>query len=198
MGAQQRLVALGIHLELVEQLIDRDPGEARRKLHEVRSELDGALEEIRSLASGVYPSLLADSGLPEALRAVALKLYRCPCRRPRSRPLLPGGGARRLLLLSRSRAECREARPRGASAHDPGRRRRRAQIRGSRRRRGLRSPDPARRGCRARRHRLDAVGGTLEIHSAPGEGTVVVGRVPHRSRRSARPPIGAKGLQRTP
>ena len=73
-GAQQRLVALGIQLELTEELIRRDRERGFEKLHALGDEVEQTLEEIQALGRGVYPSLLADRGLAEALRAAALRL----------------------------------------------------------------------------------------------------------------------------
>jgi signal transduction histidine kinase len=70
-GAQQRLVALRIRLGLAEDLLATDPAAGVRELHELGFEADRALDELRSLAHGVYPPLLTDRGLPDALRAVA-------------------------------------------------------------------------------------------------------------------------------
>ncbi len=70
-GAQQRLVALRIELELAEELVRRDPEGGVERLRRLEQDVDDALEELRGLAHGVYPPLLADRGLPEALQAVA-------------------------------------------------------------------------------------------------------------------------------
>ena len=70
-GAQQRLVALKIELELAEQLLDTDPAAGRERVRQLGSDVDEALEELRALAHGVYPPVLADRGLADALRAVA-------------------------------------------------------------------------------------------------------------------------------
>jgi signal transduction histidine kinase len=70
-GAQQRLVALRIELELAEDVVRQDPERGAARLRELEGELDEALEELRSLAHGVYPPLLADRGLSDALRSVA-------------------------------------------------------------------------------------------------------------------------------
>jgi len=70
-GAQQRLVALRIELELAEELVRRDPERGANRLHELEEGVDEALEELRSLAHGVYPPVLADQGLTEALRAAS-------------------------------------------------------------------------------------------------------------------------------
>lgn len=72
-GAQQRLVALRIELELAEEVVRRDPERAAERLRELECEVDEALEELRALAHGVYPPTLADRGLDEALRAVAIR-----------------------------------------------------------------------------------------------------------------------------
>ena len=72
-GGQQRLVALRIRLELAEELMKQDPGRARNMLHQLGGEVEAALDELRSLAAGVYPSLLAARGLPDAIRTAALQ-----------------------------------------------------------------------------------------------------------------------------
>jgi signal transduction histidine kinase len=72
-GAQQSLVALRIRLELAGELLGESPVRAEQLLTDLATEVDGALEEVRSLARGVYPSLLADRGLSEALSAAALR-----------------------------------------------------------------------------------------------------------------------------
>ena len=72
-GAQQRLVALRIELELVEGLVQTDAVLGAERLRELAHDVDEALEELRALAHGVYPPLLADRGLEEALRSVAAR-----------------------------------------------------------------------------------------------------------------------------
>jgi signal transduction histidine kinase len=70
-GAQQRLVALRIRLELAGDVVKQEPRQGAGMLRELGAELEEALDEVRSLAHGIYPSVLADQGLCEALRAVA-------------------------------------------------------------------------------------------------------------------------------
>jgi signal transduction histidine kinase len=70
-GAQQRLIALRIHLSMAEELDAADPRQWAETLKRLGIELDKTLDELRALAHGVYPSLLADRGLAEALRSVA-------------------------------------------------------------------------------------------------------------------------------
>jgi signal transduction histidine kinase len=72
-GGQQRLVALRIRLELAEEVMGQDPVRARTLLHRLGLEVDIAIDELRSLAAGVYPSLLAARGLSDAIRSAALQ-----------------------------------------------------------------------------------------------------------------------------
>ena len=70
-GAQQRLVALNVKLGLLERLVDRDPEQARTVASQLQGEANDALEELRDLARGIYPPLLADQGLVAALESQA-------------------------------------------------------------------------------------------------------------------------------
>jgi signal transduction histidine kinase len=72
-GAQQDLVALGIKLRLTGLTVDEDPAEAKEMLGELRADAAGALANLRDLARGIYPPLLADLGLVAALNAQANK-----------------------------------------------------------------------------------------------------------------------------
>jgi len=70
-GAQQDLVALAINLKLAATAIDGDL--ARQMLGDLQAQAAGALENLRDLARGIYPPLLADLGLAAALGAQAAK-----------------------------------------------------------------------------------------------------------------------------
>ena len=70
-GAQQHLVALAVKVRLANQLFERDPDKARALLEELGGDLEDTLQELRDLAHGIYPPLLADKGLPQALAAAA-------------------------------------------------------------------------------------------------------------------------------
>ena len=70
-GAQQSLVALRIRLELAVQLLEENPAHARQLMSQLATEVDETLDEVRDLARGVYPHLLADRGLGGALQATA-------------------------------------------------------------------------------------------------------------------------------
>lgn len=70
-GAQARLVALGMNLGLAEQQLAKDPDKAHEHLAEARAAAVAALQELRDLARGIHPPILADRGLDAAIRAVA-------------------------------------------------------------------------------------------------------------------------------
>jgi signal transduction histidine kinase len=72
-GAQQQLVALQVKLRLTDAVIDRDPVKAHQLLDELQRESNDALEDLRDLARGIYPPLLADKGLVTALESQARK-----------------------------------------------------------------------------------------------------------------------------
>ena len=72
-GAQQQLVSLAVKLRLAEQLATRDPDRTQTMLAELRDEATDALEDLRDLARGIYPPLLADQGLAAALESQARK-----------------------------------------------------------------------------------------------------------------------------
>jgi signal transduction histidine kinase len=72
-GAQQQLVALTVKLRLAEQLTTRDPDEAAKVLRGLQVDATATLEDLRDLARGIYPPLLADRGLAEALASQGRK-----------------------------------------------------------------------------------------------------------------------------
>ncbi|MFI5930976.1 sensor histidine kinase [Actinoplanes sp. NPDC051494] len=73
-GAQARLVSLGMTIGLAEELLDRDPGAARKLLVEARESSGAALVELRDLVRGIHPPVLAERGLDGAVRALAMSL----------------------------------------------------------------------------------------------------------------------------
>ncbi|GGS65136.1 sensor histidine kinase [Streptomyces cinerochromogenes] len=76
-GAQARLVAMGMTLDAAERLLETDPGAVRGLLAEARQSSSAALEELRDLVRGIHPPVLADRGLTDAVRALAMV---CPVR----------------------------------------------------------------------------------------------------------------------
>ena len=183
-GAQQRLVALRIELELAEELVRRDPEQGANRLHELEQEVDWALEELRELAHGVYPPLLADQGLVEALLAVARRspvrveiqahgveryapeiesaVYFCVLEALQN--VVKHAGAHRVVVRLDGGANSEL----GLSVRDDG----------GAPRDGAIVPGA---GITNMRDRLAAVGGDLEVTSTTGVGTTVRGRVPTQS-----------------
>jgi signal transduction histidine kinase len=70
-GAQARLVALAMNLGLAEQQLAKDPEKAHEHLAEARAGAAAALQELRDLARGIHPPILADRGLDAAIRGLA-------------------------------------------------------------------------------------------------------------------------------
>jgi signal transduction histidine kinase len=70
-GAQQRLVALALELQVVRSKLGTDPEAAAGLLEAAADELTGATQELRELARGLHPPVLADRGLVPALEALA-------------------------------------------------------------------------------------------------------------------------------
>ena len=179
-GAQQRLVALRVRVELAGELMGEDPGRGATLLGELGSELEEALDEVRSLARGIYPSLLADRGLVEALRAAGR-------RHPVPTTIDADGVGRYPPELERAvYFSCLEAlqnsakHASGASTVsitlvDNGALRFAVRDDGI----GFVVADiRSGQGLTNMRDRLAAVGGELTIESAPGEGTTVFGVIP--------------------
>jgi len=182
-GAQQQLVALAVKLRLTEQLAERDPAKAREMLGQLQAETNDALEDLRDLARGIYPPLLADKGLTAALEAQTRKA-------PMRVELSPDGIGRYpqeieaavyfcCLEALQNVAKYANASHVGIELSDDGR-----DLAFEVRDDGV-GFDPASTGSgtglQGMADRLDAIGGSLEVRSAPGEGTTVRGVVPSRA-----------------
>jgi signal transduction histidine kinase len=74
-GAQQRLVSLGIRLRAVQAAVPREADELASRLEDLVAETTSALDDLRELARGIHPAILAEGGLPSALKVLA---RRCP------------------------------------------------------------------------------------------------------------------------
>jgi signal transduction histidine kinase len=70
-GAQQRLVAMAVKIGLLSRMSDDDPAAVQPMLDDLRSEVQATIDELRELAHGIYPPLLRNHGLGEALRSAA-------------------------------------------------------------------------------------------------------------------------------
>jgi signal transduction histidine kinase len=182
-GGQQRLVALRIRLELAEELMKQDPGRAKSMLQTLGSEVDAALDELRSLAAGVYPSLLVARGLADAIRTAALQS-------PVPTVVEVDGSDRYPQEIETAAYFCCIEALQNVAKHAPDATS--ASISLSRNgdlRFEVRDDGPgfvvgdgaAGDGLMNMRDRLAAVGGELDVRSAPGTGTVVVGTIPVRA-----------------
>jgi len=179
-GAQQQLVALRITLQLARQLVAESPGEAAELLAHTEQEAQDALEELRDLARGIYPPLLADLGLPAALDAQARKA-------PLPVTVQADGIGRYpqdveaavyfcvLEALQNVTKYAQASAAVVALAHGDGWLAFTVSDNG----RGFDpAAAPAGTGVQGMADRLAALGGTLHVTSAPGHGTQVTGRVP--------------------
>jgi signal transduction histidine kinase len=178
-GAQQRLVALCIHLELAAER-SADPVEAEG-LRGLAVEVEQALDEIRSLTHGIYPSTLLEQGLAAAVRSAAL---RSPVPASVS---AEGLGEYPREITSAVYFCCVEA-LQNVAKHAPGARCARIVLRESDSDLCFSVSDdgPGFRHDSARvgagmvnmRDRISSVGGKLTVESRPGHGTRVNGRIP--------------------
>jgi signal transduction histidine kinase len=178
-GGQQRLVALRIRLELAEEVMSQDPGRARSVLHRLGGEVDAALDELRSLAAGVYPSLLSARGLSDALRTAALQS-------PMPTSVKVDGSDRYPREVETAAYFCCVEALQNVAKHAPGATSvtvflsRNGDLRFEVRDDGpgFVVDDATGHGLLNMRDRIAAVGGTLEIRSVLGAGTAVVGTIP--------------------
>jgi signal transduction histidine kinase len=187
-GAQQQLVALAVKLRLVETLTQKDSPKAAAMAGQAKAELQQALEDLRDLARGIYPPLLADRGLPAAVETQARKaplpvtvgsdgLGRYPQEAEAAAYFCVLEALQNVAKYAEAtRAEVRLGEERGHltfTVIDDGR--------------GF---DPATTprgsGLQNMADRVEALGGSFEIESSPGRGTTVSGRIPVTKGEAAR------------
>jgi signal transduction histidine kinase len=70
-GTQQRLVSLVLDLRAAEAAVPPERPELRAQVGRVADGLTGALEELRELSRGIHPAILSEGGLAPALKALA-------------------------------------------------------------------------------------------------------------------------------
>jgi signal transduction histidine kinase len=180
-GAQQRLVALQIELTLEAEKADHDHPAEAATLREFSAQIDEALEDFRSMTRGIYPAILSDRGISDAVRAAALgspvpttvhadnlteypqeiatAVYFC-CLEALQNVAKHASTATAVRILLRERnSELHFS----VSDNGPGFRTDRARL-------GA--------GMINMRDRLSVVGGELTVHSTPGGGTRIAGRIP--------------------
>ena len=177
-GAQQQLVALTVQLGLLERQAE-DPDTVRASATRLKDALQDALDELRALARGIYPPLLADQGLAAALEAQSRKAA-VPTtiesdgigRYPREIESAVYFCALEALQNVAKYADATSAVVR------LGERDGRLEFEIADDGRGF---DPTATsygtGMQGMVDRLDAIGGTLEVSSESGRGTMVLGRI---------------------
>jgi signal transduction histidine kinase len=70
-GAQQRLVALGLHLRIVDESIPPELHEPKQQLSQITSELTDVSKDLQELSRGIHPAVLSQGGLTPALKTLA-------------------------------------------------------------------------------------------------------------------------------
>src|SRR5215472_10750259 len=177
-GAQARLVAMGLALDAAGRLIDTDPSAARSLLIEARDASARALAELRDLVRAIHPPVLADRGLPAAVRALVLD---GPLRvrvtgSLDGRPPAPVESA---AYFAVSELLANVAKHSGAGAADADLRHSAGALRVSVRDDGVGGADPSRgTGLRGIERRLAAFDGVLAVSSPVGGPTVITLEVP--------------------
>ena len=179
-GAQQHLVALAVNLRLARDIITDDPTGGTEMLDQMAQDVQVTIRELRELAHGIYPPLLADAGLPEALRAAAVR-----CTIPVS--VSADGIGRYSQGVETAIYFCCLEALQNAAKHAP---QASAQVRVWEESGGLLfsvsdngpgfNPEKARagHGFVNMADRLGAIGGTVRWESQPGHGSTVSGSVP--------------------
>ncbi|CAN5727233.1 hypothetical protein BH18ACT17_BH18ACT17_00030 [soil metagenome] len=179
-GAQQQLVALQVRQRLVEQLIERDPTKAKEMVGQLQEDTAAARDDLRDLARGIYPPLLADKGLEAALTAQARKsavpvevdahaierfsqdieaaVYFSTLEALQNTAKY-AGASRATVTLSRANGSLAFTVSDDGAGFDP-------------------SATGYGTGLQGIADRLGALDGELEVTSSPGSGTTVTGRVP--------------------
>jgi signal transduction histidine kinase len=181
-GAQQQLVALAVQVRMAEGLTGKDADRQRELLHQLQQGIQEALDDLRDLARGIYPPLLADQGLRAALEAQA--------RRSTVPVTVEAGGIGRYAQEAEAavyfcilEALQNVAKYADASRATVGLGGDASEIRFEVVDDGLGFDTAATSygtGLQGMVDRLAALGGRLRIESQPGAGTRVIGRLPVR------------------
>jgi signal transduction histidine kinase len=179
-GAQQRLIGLRIRLGLAEERLKTDPGAGTQLAKELGFEAEAALDELRAIARGVYPPVLTDRGVPDALQSMA-RLVPLPVH------LIKGGVTRHPIEIeSAAYFTCVEAVQNTLKhAHSAtgiwiklGQTSKWLQFEVRDDGPGFQTDAVHGRGLHNMRDRVEAVGGQLSIESEPGNCTRVSGTIP--------------------
>jgi signal transduction histidine kinase len=185
-GAQQELVALIAGIGLARHQLGRDPGGVDDALAHLQTEAADALENLRQLAAGIHPSVLTDHGLVEAIEIRSARLplaviVGCEptLRHERFSDAVEGAAyffvsealTNTLKHAAASRVEVRIVR----SEHE-------LQVSVTDDGVGFDVPTAARTGLRGIADRVEAIGGSMIVSSAPGSGTELTMRLPFDDR----------------
>jgi signal transduction histidine kinase len=176
-GAQQQLLAVALQLSLLEDELGGTAGSAASRLGAATRSLDSALEDLRSLARGLPPPLLASAGLGPALRALAERTSPPVEARIPELPELPAP-VEATVWFAAAEALANVSRHARANAvllvvdSVPGRLRLTVEDD------GVGGADPLGSGLLGIRGRAAMADGTLEVGDRPGGGTAFVLTVP--------------------
>ncbi|QZL09176.1 sensor domain-containing protein (plasmid) [Streptomyces sp. BHT-5-2] len=177
-GAQSRLVATGMALRTMEHLLANDPEAARELLVEARRNCAGALSDLRDLVRGVHPPVLAERGLADALRGLALDTalpvtteITLPGRPPAPIEAAVYFALCELLTNAAKHSRANQLRLTvGATDHSLS-----VTVTDD----GIGGADPTRgSGLHGVLRRLAAFDGTMEVHSPPGGPTTITMEIP--------------------
>jgi signal transduction histidine kinase len=175
-GAQQRLLGLGMGLQLIRARVD--PGsEAAELVDELEEELGRALQELRELARGIHPAVLTEQGLPAAVRALAERTPVPVEVKVPDEPLPPGVETAAYFVISESLSNVAKYARAGHAwvsvASENGSAL--VEVRDD----GVGGARPADgSGLQGLADRVGALGGQLRIESPPGGGTHVTAELP--------------------
>jgi signal transduction histidine kinase len=177
-GAQQQLVALTVQLGLLDRLAD-DSGRVRQMATQLQAGLRDALDDLRDLARGIYPPLLADQGLAVALEAQGRKAAVATTIEPNGVGRYPREIEAAVYFCTlealQNVAKYAEATTATVKLDEHGGSLM-FEIRDDGRGFDMNTTSRG-SGLQGMSDRLDAIGGTLHITSAPGRGTVVHGEI---------------------
>src|SRR3954468_20993061 len=177
-GAQARLVALTMQLGRAEARLEAHP-EAAELVREARGEASAAITELRDLARGIAPPVLADRGLPAAVEALAA---RAPIRTSvdaavahRPPPVVETAAYFVVAESLTNAAKHAGADARALVTLRDGRDALTLEIADN----GSGGADPSGSGLTGLRHRVEALDGTLSVTSPDGGGTTIRARLPY-------------------
>jgi len=170
-GAQARLVALTLRLGRAELRAERQP-EMQRLIQEAQREARRAIDELRDLARGIVPPLLADRGLVAAVRSLAARYgLGTTVEADTRRCLVPAVERAAYFVIAEALTN---------TAKHAGARRSWVRLADSRRALvvivgddGCGGADPQGSGLAGLRARVEALDGRLQVHSPVGAGTIV-------------------------